>query len=494
VRLVERFRRLAHFRDAEAILYWDRAVMMPPGAGEARAAQLAALDRVRHKILAGEETGALIEAAGAGDELGPWEAANLREMRHAWRHATAIDEALSAALVTAGARCEMVWREARANCDFETVRAEFAKLLKLVREAALAKAAALGLDPYDALLDAHDPGLDRAAIDPLFAELSDFLPPLLERVLARQTAEKGIPTPGGPIPAERQRALGLRIMDVMGIDSAWARLDTSAHPFCGGTPEDIRITTRFDERDFASGLFAVVHEAGHALYERGLPEKWRDQPVGAACGTSVHESQSLLMEMMVGRSRAFAQFAAPLFREVLGVAGPAWEADALYGAFTRIEAGLVRVEADEVSYPLHVILRYQLEAAMVAGTLEAADLPGAWNEGMERLLGRVPSHDGEGCLQDIHWYQGAFGYFPAYAIGAALAAQFFAAAIRADPEIEPAIGRGDLTRLSAWLADNVRAKASFATPRELVIAATGKPLDATDLRRHLEARYLEGAT
>lgn len=492
-KLVERFRRLARFRDVEAILYWDRAVMMPPGAGEARAAQLAALDGARHEMLAGEETGALIEAAGARHGLGPWETANLREMRRAHRHATAIDGALSAALVTAGARCEMVWREARAKRDFETVRAEFAGLLGLVREAALAKAAALGLDPYDALLDAHDPGLGRATIDPLFDELRDFLPALLERVLARQAGDKGVPTPSGPIPTERQRALGLRMMDVMGVDPAWARLDISAHPFCGGTPEDIRITTRFDEHDFASGLFAVVHEAGHALYERGLPESWRDQPVGAACGMSVHESQSLLMEMMVGRSRAFARFAAPVFREVLGVAGPAWQADALYRAFTRIKKGLVRVEADEVSYPLHVILRYQLEAAMVEGALEAADLPGAWNEGMERLLGRVPSHDGEGCLQDIHWYQGAFGYFPAYAIGAVLAAQFFAAAIRADPEIEAAIGRGDLTRLHAWLARNVRAKASLPTPRDLVIEATGKPLDATDLRRHLEARYVDGA-
>ena len=345
-----------------------------------------------------------------------------------------------------------------------------AELLGLVREAALAKAAALWLDPYDALLDAHDPGLDRAAIDPLFAELGEFLPALVERVRARQAGRTDAkPTPSGPIPAERQRALALRMMDVMGVDSAWARLDTSAHPFCGGTPEDIRITTRFDERDFTSGLFAVVHEAGHALYERGLPESWRDQPVGAACGMSMHESQSLLMEMMVGRSRAFARFAAPLLQDVLGVAGPAWEGDALYRAFTRIKAGLIRVEADEVSYPLHVIVRYRLEAAMVTGALEAADLPGAWNEGMGRLLGRVPSHDGEGCLQDIHWYQGAFGYFPAYAIGAALAAQFFAAAKRADPEIEPAIGRGDLTRLNAWLARNVRAKASLcdaAGPRD----------------------------
>ncbi len=492
-RLVERFQHLARFRDAEAILYWDRAVMMPPGAAEARAAQLAALDRARHEILAGEEIGALIEAAGARHDIGPWETANLREMRRAHRHATAIDEALSGALVTAGARCEMAWREAREKRDFGAVRAEFAELLGLVREAALAKAAALGLDPYDALLDAHDPGLDRAAIDPLFAELGEFLPALVERVRARQAADGDVPTPSGPIPAERQRALALRMMDVMGVDSAWARLDTSAHPFCGGTPEDIRITTRFDEGDFASGLFAVVHEAGHALYERGLPESWRDQPVGAACGMSMHESQSLLMEMMVGRSSAFARFAAPLLQDVLGVAGPAWAADALYRAFTRIKAGLIRVEADEVSYPLHVIVRYRLEVAMVTGALEAADLPGAWNEGMGRLLGRVPSHDGEGCLQDIHWYQGAFGYFPAYAIGAALAAQFFAAAKRADPEIEPAIGRGDLTRLNAWLARNVRAKASLATPRDLVIAATGKPLDATDLREHLEERYLEGA-
>ena len=250
-------------------------------------------------------------------------------------------------------------------------------------------------------------------------------------------------------------------MERLGFDFHHGRLDVSLHPFCGGTPDDVRITTRYDEADFRSALMGVMHETGHALYERGLPAAWRGLPVGDARGMMLHESQSLLIEMQVCRSRAFLAFAAPLLREAFGGDGPAWRADNLYRYYTRVEPGFIRVEADEVTYPAHVILRYDLERAMIAGDLDPADLPGAWNDGMRKLLGITPPNDRLGCLQDIHWYDGAWGYFPTYTLGAMAAAQIFQAAVAAEPAIPDGIARGEFAPLVGWLRANVHGKGSL---------------------------------
>ena len=252
----------------------------------------------------------------------------------------------------------------------------------------------------------------------------------------------------------------------------------------------MRITTRYDEADFRSALMGVMHETGHALYERGLPAAWRGQPVGEARGMVLHESQSLLMEMQVCRSQAFLAFAAPLLRKAFGGDGPAWEADNLYRHYTRVEPGLIRVEADEVTYPAHVILRYDLERAMIAGDLAPADLPGAWAEGMRRLLGLTPPDDRLGCLQDIHWYDGAWGYFPTYTLGAMVAAQIFKAAVAAEPSIPEAIARGEFGVLVGWLRVHVHAKGSMLSTRALLVEATGRELDPEAFKSHLQRRYL----
>jgi carboxypeptidase Taq len=279
-------------------------------------------------------------------------------------------------------------------------------------------------------------------------------------------------------------------MAAVGFDFEHGRLDTSLHPFCGGVPDDVRITTRYDEADFSSALMAVLHETGHALYERGLPADWRLQPVGQARGMSVHESQSLLIEMQACRGPEFIGFAAPLIREAFGGDGPAWQADNLTRHYHRVGRGLIRVDADEVTYPAHVILRYRLERAMLAGDLPLADLPAAWNEGLEALLGIRPPDDRLGCLQDIHWYDGAWGYFPTYTLGAMSAAQLYAAAQAAVPEIPEAIGRGDFAPLLGWLRENVHAKGALLSTDELLTAATGRPLDPEVFKAHLRARYL----
>ena len=364
------------------------------------------------------------------------------------------------------------------------------EVLALTREAAAAKAEAMGLVPYDALLDAYEPDGRTVDIDRVFGDLDAYLPRFLGEVLESQARGPDIDRPRGIFPVHRQRSLGLRLMAALGFDFDHGRLDQSLHPFCGGVPDDVRITTRYDEDDFTSSLMAVLHETGHALYERGLPREWRTQPVGQARSMSVHESQSLLVEMQVCRSRPFLAFAAPIMREILGGDGAAWKTDNLHRIFTRVEPGFIRVDADEVTYPAHVVLRYTLEKALIAGEMEARDLPGAWNEGMRRLLGLVPPSDREGCLQDLHWYDGAWGYFPTYTLGAITAAQMFDAARRDDGDIEPAIARGDFTALFVWLGENVHGKGSLLTTGELLTEATGRALDVEAFKAHLEGRYL----
>ncbi len=490
-RLEERFHRLGALREAAGMLQWDGATMMPKGGAEARAEQMAALDVACHEILADPETTDLLAAAEPeADGLDPWQQANLREMRRIWRHETALGPELVAALTKAASRSEMVWREARPASDFKATLEPLGTLLGLVREAAAAKAEALGCSPYEALLDEWEPGGKVARIDAIFESYAGFLPDFLERVLAAQARSGKRLAFAGPFPAERQEALGRRLMESVGFDFEHGRLDVSLHPFCGGVPEDVRITTRYDQADFTSGLMAVLHETGHAMYERGLPADWRLQPVGLARGMSLHESQSLLVEMQACRSREFIAFAQPLIREAFGGEGPAWETQNLMRHYHRVEPGLIRVDADEVTYPAHVILRYRLEQAMLADELPLEDLPGAWNEGMAELLGIAPPDDRDGCLQDIHWYDGAWGYFPTYSLGAMTAAQLYAAALEAEPGIPAAMEKGDFAPLMAWLRRNVHAKGSLLTSDELLTVATGRPLDPEIFERHLAARYL----
>jgi len=473
------------------MLHWDAAAMMPAGGAAARAEQLATLRVISHKHLTAPEIADLVaEAETESDALDEWQRANLREMRRRRVHAAALPDTLVEEESHACSKCEAVWRNARAQNDFAAVLPLLERVLRLEREIAAIKAEHLGSSPYEALLDQYEPGGSVATIDRLFGELMCFLPDLLERVLTRQAAFPLSLAPSGPFPVELQRRVGMRLMEHIGFDFTSGRLDVSAHPFCGGTPDDVRITTRYDENDFARALMGVLHETGHALYQRGLPAEWRLQPVGRARGMAVHESQSLLLEMQVCRSPAFLTFAAPILRETFAGNGPGWDAQALHRRQIRVQRSLIRVDADEVTYPAHVILRYHLEGAMIAGDLAPADLPGAWAEGLRQLLGIAPANDREGCLQDIHWYDGIWGYFPTYTLGALIAAQLFEAAREAMPDVLGAIAQGEFTPLFGWLREKVHSKGSLLSTAELVETATGRPLGTASFERHLHDRYL----
>jgi carboxypeptidase Taq len=393
----------------------------------------------------------------------------------------------------ARAECGHIWRKARPANDWKAVAPALEKLVGYAREAAKAKADVLGLPLYDALIDQYDPGRTSAQIDSLFGELAAELPVILDEVLARQDAAPDPVQPMGDFSTERQRRLGEEVMRVLLFDFHHGRFDVSAHPFSGGATGDRRITTRYDESDFTKALMGTIHETGHSQYESGLPQEWAYQPVGCSRGMTLHESQSLLFEMQAGRSEEFIRFLAPLARAELAGEGDGWEPDNLIRIYQRVRRSLIRVDADEVTYPLHVMLRYRLEKALMEGDLEVADLPAAWNDTMEELIGIRPPHDADGVMQDVHWYEGIFGYFPTYTLGAMTAAQLFAALKQAVPNVLEDVGHGNWEPLLGWLRANVHSQGCRFTPDGLIEHASGAPLTARPFLAHLRARYLNEA-
>ncbi|HTU53638.1 MAG TPA: carboxypeptidase M32 [Acetobacteraceae bacterium] len=488
-RLVARFARIAALDEASAMLGWDAASMMPPGGAVARGDQLAVLAGLGHELLIAPAVASDLAAAEQSPDPDPWRAANLRLMRHAHTRAAALPGDLVEAATRANSACEKIWREARRAADYAAVLPAFNEVVRLAREQAHALGAALGLAPYDALMDGHQRGIGAADVVPVFAVYEEFLARALPRAEMVAAGRQAPRRPAGPFPIMVQEALCRCMAERVGLAFDHARLDRSEHPFCGGTPSDVRITTRYDPADGLKSLFAVLHETGHALYERGLPTAFARQPVGAAAGMAVHESQSLIVEMQACRSDAFLGWLGPELARAFGP-DPAYEQGNLACLCRRAERGLIRVDADEITYPAHVILRFRLEVALIVGDLEPADLPAAWNEGMKSLLGITPPDDAAGCLQDIHWYDGGFGYFPCYTLGAMAAAQLMVAARRAAPGLDAALAAGDFAPLSGWLAANVHARASLYGFDELLRMATGKPLDPEAFQAYLTERYL----
>lgn len=486
--LKRHFHAVGTFSEIVAMLHWDMETTMPEGAAEARSAQLALLERHVHELTRDERLPGWLERAG-DESLDERDQANLHEMRRRWRHAAALPDELVEELSHARSKCGMLWRQARREDDFSIVAPWLERVVELTREQAQRKAAVLDVSPYDALLDAYDPGVRSAEIDVLFAELRQELPPILEGALEMQQERPRPLSLGDQAPPEAQRRVALRVMRELGFDFSRGRLDLSLHPFCGGIPDDVRITTRFERGDLFFGLLGVVHETGHALYEQGLPVAWRRQPVGVASSMTIHESQSLLYEMQVGCGRRFLRRLAPILREELGVDGPAWSPENLRAHAARVSPGLIRIKADEVTYPFHVIVRYELERKLIDGTLAVRDLPEAFRSGLQELLGVAAPSDADGVLQDIHWYEGLFGYFPTYTLGAMAAAQLFSAAV-SEETIEQGLEAGNYQPLLAWLRRHVHQHASFYTTSELIEEATGRPLSTAAFVRHLRRRYL----
>jgi len=482
------FTRLSRFSHLSAMAGWDMFTMMPPGGSQARGEALAELSVLQHQILTDKNVAVWLEGA-AQENLNDIEQANLREMTRQYQQAALLPEALVEAKSLAGSKCEHAWRSQRPANDWDGFAEKLKEVVKLSREEARLRADAKGCSPYDALLDIYEPDMTSARLDELFGDLKAWLPDLLTQVVEKQ-AQQPLIAPQGPFPIDLQREIGVETMARLGFDFNGGRLDVSAHPFCGGVPEDVRITTRYDENELLSALLGVVHETGHARYEQNLPRSWPGQPVALARSTAIHESQSLFFEMQLGRSEAFLKQLLPSVVQRFGDQ-PAFSESNFVAWNQRVKPGYIRVDADEVSYPAHVVLRYEIERALINGEIEVDDIPALWDEKMRSWLGlSTTGNYRDGCMQDIHWTDGGFGYFPSYTLGAMYAAQLFHAARKALPDLDAAIAAGDFSALFDWLRQNIWQHGSRFTTAQLIENATGEALNSRYFRQHLTARYL----
>lgn len=488
--LTTTWQRLHHYGHLQSIAGWDRAANMPPKGNEARAAALAEMAALMHRTVTDPALPDHLKRA-EDEPLTELQRANLREIRRQWQASNALPEALVQRQQIAVSRCEHAWRSQRPANDWAGFLPNLKEVLAIAREEAQLLADLNGTSRYEALMDRWEPGMTTAQVDRVFGEVRRWLPGLIQQVTERQAREPVL-EPRGPFPVASQRALCEQVMKLLGFDFEGGRLDVSTHPFCGGVPEDVRMTTRFTEDNFLGSLMGTVHETGHGRYEQNLPRDLLGQPVANARSMALHESQSLSFEMQLGSHPGFVRHLAPLVQQAFG-AHPAFEAQNLHRLLTRVKPGYIRVDADEVTYPAHVILRYEIERPLIEGEIEAEDVPALWDAKMQELLGiDTRGNFKDGPLQDVHWPESLFGYFPCYSLGAMYAAQWFAAMRRAMPDLDARIGAGDLSPVFDWLRTHIWSQGSRWTTDELAIRASGEPLNPAHFKAHLESRYLAG--
>jgi carboxypeptidase Taq len=472
------------------ILSWDMAVTMPIGSHNSRAKEISALSSVIHARLKNEQINELIHAAEAeARELNIWQITNLQLIKKTALYTKCISDDLQNRYILASTKCEVVWRQARKDDDFSKLKPYLQEVLSCVDEISQAKTSLLGSTKYDALLDRFDPLRKASQIRQTFLSLKATLPDLIKQVACKQKPQTILAI--GQIPIDQQKLVARKIMKIMGFNFARGRIDESEHPFCGGTAFDTRITNRYKTSDFISGIMGVVHETGHALYEQNLPVNYKNQPVGKANGMAIHESQSLLMEMQIGRSLAFCELLSKLLRDELGLNGPEYSADNLYKLTTRVIPSFIRVDADELTYPMHVILRFEIEELLINKDLSLDDMPDFWNNKMQEYLGISLATNSQGCLQDIHWPSGMFGYFPAYTNGAIIASMLIKSAKESGVNIDRDIAGGNFDDINEFLNNKVQKFGSLKSPNDLIMQATGENhINPETFLQYLKQKYL----
>ena len=488
--LKERFEKIYRLQHLGSIAGWDQSAMMPSGGNQARSEAMAELNSLLHGMLTADEVGDWIQQAKQQNTDADIEA-SLREMALEYNNATVMPDALVKAKTMAGARCEHAWRTQRPDNDWAGFANNLKEVVKLAREEANLRAERAGTSSYDALLNLYEPGMTTHKLDNLFGDMKTWLPGFIQQAAESQKT-RNIIKPEGPFPEGDQKALGRDVMELLQFDFNHGRLDISTHPFCGGVSEDVRLTTRYKDNDFVEALMGTIHETGHARYEQNRPDN-RSLPVGRHRSMGIHESQSLFFEMQLGRSSGFLKHLQPLIIKHLcnGESKPFADLNNLEQVYTQVRPGKIRVEADEITYPAHVILRYEIERELIEGSIEVDDIPELWNQKMQDSLGIHLGNDyANGCMQDIHWPMAAFGYFPSYTLGAMYAAQLFAALKQQLPDIEAQISRGELTPVFDWLKTNIWSQASRYSTDELITRATGEALNGQYLKNHLKQRYL----
>jgi carboxypeptidase Taq len=489
-RFIVRLKEVKTLSAVASLLSWDQETYMPPKGAEARAEQLALISGLAHKKFVSDEMGALLgELAGpaASGGLDPERAANVREAKRLFDRERKLSTELVEEIAKTQSLAHEAWILARKRSDF----AHFAPWLEknIALQKKVAELVGYEKEPYDALLDVYEPGARVGEIAPLFESLREKLVPLVARIAK---SGRRAPKLEGRFSQEKQREFAVAVARDMGFDFDAGRLDVSAHPFCSGLhPLDVRMTTRYDESDFRGALFGVMHEAGHGLYEQGLLPRHAGTPMGEAASTAIHESQSRMWENFVGRSRPFWRHYYPKLQEAFPEPLSRISFEDFYFGINEVEPSLIRVEADEVTYNLHILLRFEIEQGLFSGRIAVSDLPSIWNRKMEEYLGIVPPDDARGVLQDTHWSCGLFGYFPTYTLGNLYAAQFYAQARKEIPDLEEAIGRGELRSLRDWLRDRIHKRGMLFRPQELCREVTGKALDPSHFFEYLEQKFGE---
>ncbi len=488
--LRERLSELAHLRAAAAVLDWDQQTFMPPAAVNARSEQKAVLARMCHRIFVDDATSRLLDAATAeGIAPGSQDADLIRVARRDLDRARRIPEALVVELTRTTSLAQEAWAKARAANDYQGFAPWLQRLLDLTRQ--VAEALGYQETAYDALLDQYELGMTTRELDRLFADFRTALPPLVQAIQDRSDRVDGSFL-YATYPARDQQEYGEWLLGQLGYDFSRGRQDRAVHPFCTHfSRDDVRITTRYDEGYLPQSIFGTLHEMGHAHYELGTDPALEGSILGSGTSLGVHESQSRTWENLVGRSRPFWKRFFPRLRDTfpgpLGSVG----AEAFYRAINRVMPSLIRVEADEVTYNLHILLRYDLERDLLSEKLSVADAPDAWNAGMESYLGLTPPSNAEGVLQDVHWSIGIFGYFPTYSLGNLLSVQIYEAALAAEPGLAAQLDTGEYAGLLAWLQENVYRHGRRLDPQDLVRQVTGRPMETAPYLAYLHRKFGE---
>jgi carboxypeptidase Taq len=475
---------------ASSVLHWDLTQNTPDGAKENMSEDIGNLSAIAHEMFISKKTEDLI--AGSETEiLDDWQSVNLRLIKKNYISATALSTEFVEAFSILTSKSQSIWQKAKASSDWDTFSPYLADIVKSVQEMAKIKSDKLGIKPYEALLDEYDQGRTAQEIESVFGALKKELPDLIQQIVEKQKLEKVLPITNH-IDHKLQKEISLKIMQKMQFDFSNGRLDEYEHPFCITTSGGVRILSKFLPDDFLHGIMGTIHETGHALYEQNLPKKYKNQPVGKACGMSVHESQSLFMELQVARSRGFSQYLSKLFADDFGFKSPEYAHENLYRLLNHVEPIFIRVNSDEVTYPLHVILRFELEQALLDGSIKVAEIPKIWNEKMQKYLGIVPKNHKNGCMQDVHWSSGGFGYFPCYVGGSINASMLAKTAREKGVMCDSDLAKGDFSNVSGFLRENIWSKGSYLSPSALVENTTGiKNLSSEIFLDYLKGKFWE---